>query len=197
MIYFDALTQADCEQIRKWRNEDISAARTPFLLTDIMQKDFYEKVISNRDSEHRYWAIRDLGDNYDTKCGFCGGLIDNITKRCDYNLCGIAGLTNIEWENGRAEIALMIAPHLRKNHYGKDAIGILKKWGFGRMRLHTIYACVYGNNHYLVQWWKGLNADEVTSYPGGKFYDHAYHPTHHFTWVNQPDTMFTVSTENK
>ena len=42
-----ALTLEDCEQVRKWRNEDISAYRTPYLLGDIMQADFYKNVVSS------------------------------------------------------------------------------------------------------------------------------------------------------
>lgn len=182
MIYFDALTEADCEQIRKWRNEDISAARTPFLLTELMQKDFYEKVISNRDSEHRYWAIKvKLADGTSTY-GY-EGLIETYPI---YSLIGIAGLTNIENENGRAEIALMIKPDERGKDYGRQAFEHIKGWGFERMRLHTIYACVYGNNPRLVEWWRSQEPTENVSYPGGKFWGE-YHRTYHMTWVNKGD----------
>lgn len=181
MIYFDALTESDCEQIRQWRNEDISAARTPFLLTDIMQSQFYHLHISDRKSPHRYWAVCEHreADNWHTICEE-GGVLSFSKYR---QLLGIAGLTDIEWENGRAEIALMIAPDVRGNGYGKQAFEQVKTWGFERMRLHSIYACVYGNNANLVQFWRNMQPTECVRYPGGKFWDGEYYPAYHMTWI--------------
>ena len=177
MIYFDALTESDCEQIRVWRNEDISAARTPFLLTDVMQREFYNNLVGNRNSPHRYWAIRQHESLDMTRDG--GGLTEWS------ELIGIAGLTNIEWENGRAEVALMIARDERGNGYGVDAFELVKLWGFARMGLHTIYACVYDTNPHLVQWWRGRKPTEECSYPGGKLWNGKHYGTYHFTWVNE------------
>jgi RimJ/RimL family protein N-acetyltransferase len=136
-----------------------------------MQRDFYFDEVSNRDSKHRYWAIRrDIS-------------VDLTTERAI--LLGIAGLTNIEWENGRAEVALMISPDERGKGYGSEAFELIKLWGFARMRLHTIYACVYLNNPHLVRWWRERKPTEECDYPGGKFWDGKYHRTYHMTWVNE------------
>ena len=54
----DTLTLQDVEQIRIWRNQDLSTWRTPYLLTEEMQKRFYYDI-NKRESKHRYWAIRD------------------------------------------------------------------------------------------------------------------------------------------
>jgi len=191
MIYLDALTEHDCEQIRQWRNGDISAARTPYLLTDLMQKDFYKNVVSNRVSPHRYWAVLDSALHEVTQFGddtpqYKDISLNGVKERG--RLLGIAGLTNIEWENGRAEIALMIAPSERGKGYGLEAFERIKLWGFARMRLHTIYACVYGNNPALVAWWQyKCKPTEITSYLAGKFWDGQYHRIYHMTWVNEGD----------
>lgn len=181
MIYFDALTESDCEQVRKWRNEDISAARTPFLLTADMQRDFYREV-SNRDSKHRYWAICEDQD-VDSDIAICWPIVLKNGGKIR-NMLGIAGLTNIEWENGCAEIALMIAPDERGQGYGSEAFELIKLWGFARMRLHTIYACVYDTNPHLIRWWRERKPTEECSYPGGKFWDGVHYGTYHMTWVN-------------
>jgi len=178
VIYFDALTETDCEQIRKWRNEDISAARTPFLLTEAMQRDFYRDVVSNRDSVHRYWAVR--ADASQVVNDMTGAKYMKLS-----HLAGIAGLTNIEWENGRAEVALMIGRDYRGNGYGIEAFNEIKKWAFERMRLHTIYACVYGNNPDIVDWWLHRDPFHATNYPAGKFWKGEFWSTHHMTWVNE------------
>lgn len=161
MIYFDALTQADCEQIRKWRNLDIAGARTPYMLTELMQADFYRNDVSNRDSRNRWCAIR-------TEAFMWDGLI------------GIAGLTNIEQENGRGEIALMISPDLRGKGYGKCVFEKLKAWAFG-MRLHTIYANVYTCNNYAAFWDK-LGAEIRYVLPETKWHGEQWHATIYYQW---------------
>jgi len=164
MIYFDALTESDCEQIRKWRNRDIAGARTPFLLTEEMQRDFYFDEVSNRDSKHRFWAIR----------------IESLTT---HNLVGIAGLSNIEWENGCAEIALMISPDERRKGYGREAIELLKLWGFARMGLKVIYAQVYGCNP-DVAFWEKLDYTFLCTMPSRKLWDGKRWPIYYYQWEN-------------
>lgn len=169
MIYFDALTESDCEQIRKWRNADIAGARTPFLLTQLQQKDFYEKVVSDRDSKHRYWAICEYRDT---------------AYKNQKILLGIAGLTNIESENGRAEIALMIGPNYRNQGYGKQAIKLLKQWGFDRMRLFVLYANVYECNP-DADFWDKLNADFHVYIPYGKWWNNERFGINYYQWHNE------------
>ena len=64
------------EIVRWWRNSDISGLRTPFMLTKEMQESFYEGVLCDRDSRHRYWGFYQ-GDSY----------------------VAFGGVTNISWEN--------------------------------------------------------------------------------------------------
>lgn len=175
MIRFDALSKADCEQIRLWRNEDIAGARTPYLLTELQQERFYEDIVNNRESLHRYWAV-----NRETN------EIDTMATRL-YPLVGIAGLTNIEWENGRAEIALMIGNPYRGKGYGTEALNLLIDWGFGRMRLHSIYGVVYKCNPYLA-WWEQLITEGdwyATTLPQAKWWDEKFHDAVHFTIMEE------------
>ena len=164
MIYLDALTQADCEQVRKWRNEDISGARTPYLLTELQQANFYRDIVSNPDSGHRYWAVR-LPSEY-----------PEGDPRYISELVGIAGLTNIEWENGRAEIALMIGDEYRDQGHGKEALNEVLKWGFERMRLMSIYGNVYECNKDIEFWYKVIERYKmiIRHIPNGKFWDGKY-----------------------
>ncbi len=182
MIYFDALTQADCEQIRKWRNEDIAGARTPYLLTEAQQADFYRDVVSNRESEHRYWAVRCAPICDDKECDVCGNNGKGYWLDLPSDLIGIAGLTNIEWENGRAEIALMIGTPYRKQGHGAEALHELFKQGFDRMRLHTIYGNVYGCNASFDFWTNQINKYGMyrASIPFGKWWDGKWYGTRYF-----------------
>lgn len=143
---FDALSRVDMELIRQWRNEDISGARTPFLLTKEMQEDFYDKEICSRDSKHRYWAITGIGDVDNVHCA--------ASDSWPRLLLGIAGLTNIEWVNARAEIALMIRSDdkFRGQGFGREALRMLFDKAFDELRLNICYGVVNGCNPYY-QWW--------------------------------------------
>ena len=115
----------DVEQVRIWRNNEPQFLRTPFLLTEEMQEDFYHSVICNRDSKHRYYSI-----------------LDDVSNGGD-GLFGFGGLTNIEWENGTAEISLIMNPKVRGLSFGREAVHHLINEGFGKLRLHSITGEAY------------------------------------------------------
>ena len=133
MIYLDTLKREDMESIVEWRNQNLEGARTSKPLTLEEQLDFYDTEICNRNSRHRYWAIK---------------------YEVDGQLLGITGLTYIEWENNRAEISLMIDPDNRQIGYGKEALHVLLGKGFNEMGLQNIYGEVYTCNQSLKFWEK-------------------------------------------
>jgi RimJ/RimL family protein N-acetyltransferase len=132
-------SREDVEQVRLWRNEILYTLRTPYPLTNESQGVFYENVICSRDSNHRYWAIYD------------GELI------------GFGGLTNIEWENGLAEISLILSADRRVQGYGARSVQLLLDQGFGNMGLKTIYGECYECNP-AVDFWK-----QITDGHGGYY----------------------------
>ena len=117
-----APSREDVEQVRLWRNINLAPWRTPHPLTKEMQESFYNNVVCNRDSNHRYWSIYDKG------------------------LIGFGGLTNIEWENGLAEGSLILSTGSRGQGYGSRAVQLLLDEGFGNMGLKTIYGECYECN---------------------------------------------------
>jgi RimJ/RimL family protein N-acetyltransferase len=127
----DALREHDMLDVLEWRNAERNFLRTPHFITDDMQSEFYENVINARDSRHRYFAIVvDIEDEYECH---------------DYRreLVGMGGLTNIEWENGIAEISLILGPDMRGKGYGMEAVDLLLNEGIGNMGLTSIYGEVY------------------------------------------------------
>lgn len=145
-----ALELSDMEHIRKWRNESLSMLRTPFPLTKEQQEDWYRNEICNRNSRSRFFAIED---------GFC-------------HLVGYGGLENIQWENGIAELSLLIDPNKQGCGFGKRAAFDIMERGFGSMRLHTIYAECYANNPAVGFWDKVfLVPDNRIFLPDRKFID--------------------------
>ena len=154
-----APTRDDVEQVRLWRNANLAPWRTPYPLTEEMQGIFYERVICNRNSNHRYWSIYDNG------------------------LVGFGGLTNIEWENGLAEISLILSAGSRGQGYGARAVQLLLDEGFGNMGLKTIYGECYECNP-AVEFWKKIterNGGYYTTIPRRKRWQGQLYDALHFS----------------
>lgn len=171
----ETLTRGQCQLVREWRNAEPQFLRTPHMITEKMQDEFYDNVINNRDSKHRYFAVKDEET-----------FIDNVhlntttkiykEQNTRITFVGMGGLTNIEWENGTAEISLIIAPEYRGQGKGKEAVDLLLDMAFKSMRLNTIWGEVYtcGN----VGFWKSIvkKYDAFsTILPSRKMWNSVYH----------------------
>jgi RimJ/RimL family protein N-acetyltransferase len=136
----NALTQDMCEQVRQWRNDCLLALRTPYMLTEEQQEDFYQRVVCDRNARARYWAVESSwADETQTICG---------------TFLGMVGLENIEWENGCAEISIMLAPEFRGDGKGEQAVKLLLEQGFNHMRMEEIYGECYTCNPAIKFWQK-------------------------------------------
>lgn len=148
----DVLTKEDCEQVRLWRNECPESLRTSYPLTKEQQEKFYEKVICNPNSPHRYWGIWDA---------------DKTTIR----LIGMGGLTYIEWENRQAEISLIISPQYKHTGYGTEAVCLLLDMAFNRLNLELVYGECYYCNPAGIEFWKKIaGADNCRDLRKGKYW---------------------------
>lgn len=130
---FRELTVVDCEKVRQWRNRCMIALRTPFMLTQEMQEDFYKNTVCNRNSKARFWGIW-------------------IKDKVSSTFIGMCGLENIEWENSCAEISIILNPDLHGKGFGSKAMAILFEKGFSDLGLKTIYGEVYECNPALHFW---------------------------------------------
>ena len=84
------LTLENLETARLWRNELMAAWRTPYMLTQEMQEDFYLNTICNRDSKLRYWGFWvDSGWNRDS----------GEWSADTFDFIGYGGIENIHLEN--------------------------------------------------------------------------------------------------
>jgi len=158
----EVLTLDQLQQVREWRNNELQFLRTPYLITEKMQEEFYTNVINSRNSKHRYFALtyealeRDISKKHVTINRFYG----------------IGGLTNIEWENGTAEISLIINPEYRGKGKGKVSVSLLLDEAFNNMRLESVYGEVYdcGNRGFWENRVKELGAYR-TDLKHRKFHD--------------------------
>jgi RimJ/RimL family protein N-acetyltransferase len=177
------LSLPDCEQVRQWRNKNMAMLRTPFMLTEEMQEDFYHNVVSNRNSNARYWGVWEDGKIKTTH------YFDNTpafnTESDGIILIGMVGLENISWENRNAEISIILNPDYQHKGYGTQAVDLLLDQGFNYLNLENIYAECYECNPALGFWHKMTNkyADKYNPKPvwlanrkywQGKYYDSLY-----------------------
>lgn len=135
LLKLDALTLEDCEEARRWRNTDDvrKGFRTPYVLTEDMQKRFYEQVVSDPTAPHRFWAVRG--------------------KLRGDDLRAVTGLTYIEWENGLAEISLLVNPATQGKGVGSEVVRLVLREAFERLRLLTVTGEVYMHNP-AVDFWR-------------------------------------------
>jgi len=130
-----APTADDVEQVRLWRNKTPNVWRTPYLLTDEMQADFYHDIVCNRNANSRWWSV--------------------YTQD---KLMAFAGLTDIEWENGLAQISLVVMPEVGTSGYGKQVVEMVLDEAFGNMGLKTVYGECYMCNP-AVEFWKKITEE--------------------------------------
>lgn len=162
------LSKSDCEQVRLWRNESLVALRTPYMLTQEQQEEFYIYTVSERNVKARFWGV-------------------SITITLDdgsYDkLIGMVGLENIEWENRRAEISIIINPAYQGAGYGEQAVDLLLEQGFMYLNLANIWAICYECNP-AVRFWDSimdkydLGRESINipnmKYWNGKYYNGAF-----------------------
>lgn len=152
MVRLDSLTLADLPLIVEWRKANPEGARTPTLVTVEQERKWFDSL-QERGSPHRYWAVR---------AEHLGGIVKiHYQAPSEYEeiqypgLVGLAGLTYIDPDNRRAEIAILIDPSLRGKGLGKQALMLVLAKGFDDMDLEQIYGEVYHCNQYLA-WWQKL-----------------------------------------
>lgn len=150
---FKELSLEDIEQVRQWRNQQLSMLRTSFPLTKEMQADFYHNVVCNRQANSRYWGI------------------------WEDDFIGMAGIENIQWENRLGEISLILDPEYQDR--AEQALRLILNEGFNDLNLENIYTEVYCCSPHFDFWMTNeLNADKVVlpkrKYWDGTYYDSLY-----------------------
>jgi RimJ/RimL family protein N-acetyltransferase len=179
-IRLEPLDAVYMDTIREWRNNTSGVLRTTLLLTYEQQEDFYKKIVCNRNSNCRYFAIK-----------------KTIRNNCaEISLIGMCGLENIEWENGLAEISLILGPNYVGKGYGKESLFLILNEGFNVLRLNTIYGECYYSNPNLGFWRK-----QIKKYNGydcqlldRKYFKGKYYNSLYFSFNKE---LFNKSLERK
>ena len=117
---------------REWRNraEIRPGLRTALMLTEEQQDEWYQKIVCDRRADSRWWAV---GTGAET--------------------LAVAGLTDIQPENGLAEISLIVSPEHRGGGAGAGSVGLVLVEAFDRMRLVTVFGECYLCNGDAARFW--------------------------------------------
>jgi len=156
----------DMELIRDWRNGIPETLRTPYMLTEEMQEDYYRDVICDRNSNTRYWA-------------FC------LKGEC--MVMGYGGIENIRWENRQGEISILIAPDYRGKGYGAEGVELILNQAFMYMNLDRIYGECF-HSSVAVEFWIKMVAEYrgfQTSLPDRKYFNGTYWSSFYFMFSKE------------
>lgn len=163
-MYFKAVELSDMEQIRKWRNEQMSMLRTSYMLTKEMQEQFFKEVICNRNTNSRFWGVW-------------------VDDKIGNTFVGMAGLENIQWENRIAEISIITNPE--KFHFIPNILEELMKVAFAELNLIVIHTEVYECSPYTNLWSNIALAHRASRshLPIRKYWDGKYHNSRLYTFM--------------
>ena len=171
-LYLDAPTPADLHTVLAWRKTCPESLRTPREITPPEQEQFYNDVIANRDSRHRYYAVR---------------------KPCDEGVCqgefvALGSLEHISWENGSAEIGLLVDPARQGQGIGMQAVDLVLAQAFNQLRLATVFGEAYQTGTHVQFWQKVIARHRGTAvdWPRRKFWHGTLYDATLFT-ITEPD----------
>jgi RimJ/RimL family protein N-acetyltransferase len=100
---------------------------------------------------------------------------------------GMVGLENIEWENRRAEISIILDPEYRGKGFGEQAVNLLLEQGFFFMNLEIIWGECYTCNPAL-QFWKKIAKKYLArcaDIPFTKFWKYQYYDSFYFAFLKE------------
>lgn len=131
MLEFKTPKIMDLYEVAGWRNSVPESLRTHGETTEKQQDRFYNSVICQEDSPHKYFSVYD----------------DEFNQ-----LIGLVGLTDIDHVNGNAEISLIISPEFKRMGYGKLIVRMILTYAFKTLRLENVYGeCYYCNPN--IEFW--------------------------------------------
>jgi hypothetical protein len=175
-IFLGVLNAGECDVIRRWKNDLPEALRTPSRLTYEQQLNFYNEVVCNRTSKHKYCGIY-------IKKHACSDPADGESY-FNNTLIGMGGIVNIEFENGIGEIYLMLGPDFIGKGFGSKALKLLLDMGFNQLRLNNIFGECYKCNKNIGFWKHQITKYNATAVilPARKYYNGEYYDSLYFNF---------------
>lgn len=173
-IHLDVPTMTDLLTVLGWRKTCRATLRTSRDLTPSEQEAFYRDVVCNRNSPHRYYAA------------LCPTHYGSPKHEVEYDrdeFVALVSLENISWENGHAEIGLLVDPARRGRGIGREAVRLVLDKAFGELRLLTVWGEAYKGVGHAEFWMHVVDAygGETTAWARRKFWNGTLHNALLFT----------------
>lgn len=156
----------------------MSSLRTPYLLTEEMQQEFYAAVVCNRLANARFWGL--WADHR-----------DEPGANLDFEFVGMGGIENIQWENGIGEIGVIINPNAYGNGYGREAVDLLLDQAFNFLNLANVFGECYECSP-AIEFWRKFCSERktyITMLPFRKFWKGEYHHSMYFNFSRGADIV--------
>ena len=99
-----------------------------------------------------------------------------IEKKEDKEVIGCCGLTYINWKEGHGEVSIYIGDqNWQEKGYATDALQLLLKYGFCELRLHRIYAIIFGYNEASIKFFEKNRFKLEGRHREARFWDGKFH----------------------
>lgn len=160
---FENITLDQLYIMQHWRNEHLESLRTPHLINDEMQEEFYHKVICNRNANSKYWAV----------------MYDDV-------FIGMVGIQKIEWENSHGELSFFLNPTMYDKTVWGSILSSLIVQCFDHMNLYSVYLEIYECNQFydFYATYASNNLASDCTIPYRKYYDGRYYNSKIFTFCS-------------
>jgi len=169
----DDLGFADMDDVVDWRNAVRSSLRTFGVNTSDDQYKFW-KSLKRRD-DIKYYAILEDREK-------------KVEDELSYDIIGVGGLTDIQWANGIAEIAILLNPKFRGNGHGEAVVDLILAEAFENMGLKTVYGECYACSDAINFWQRMAKKREwyTTTLPRRKLWYGRLHDALYFSIEAEP-----------
>ena len=149
------IEESDLPELRDWRNSHYIRAYTREFrpLNILNQKNWFESLLTDRSN-----------------------IMFAIEKKEDEAVVGCCGLTYINWKEGHGEISIYIGDqNWQEKGYATDALQLLLKYGFCELRLHRIYAIIFGYNEASIKFFEKNRFKLEGRHREARFWDGKFH----------------------
>jgi RimJ/RimL family protein N-acetyltransferase len=153
------LEREDLEIVKNWRNENVLCLRQFKLINELDQDNFYNE---NKDI---YVVVTEVNELFDFD-----------------RLCGMLGLTYIDWKNRSAEVSIITEDYSNIEKFSSSIYQFIR-YAFLELGFNRLYNEVYKFDSAKKELWKSLNWTKEailkeSVFHNGKFCDsHIYRQT--------------------
>ena len=149
------IEESDLPNLRDWRNSSFIRAYTrEYLpLNMLNQKRWFESLLTDQSN-----------------------IMFVLEKKEDKEVIGCCGLTYINWKEGHGEVSIYIGDQKwQEKGYATDVLQLLLNYGFCELRLHRIYAIIFGYNEASIKFFEKNRFKLEGRHREARFWDGKFH----------------------